>query len=92
MTPQQATNGGGDPATDAMTYNPLEALLPPEKFFGHVARVANIQMPLSHPPSPTNDSWTDDPKALAPVSILEHFPISTHRIPLRQDSFDIRVG
>jgi hypothetical protein len=23
---------------------------------------------------------------------LEHFPISTHRIPLRQDSFDIRVG
>ena len=23
---------------------------------------------------------------------LEHFPISTHRIPLRRDSFDIRVG
>jgi hypothetical protein len=27
-----------------------------------------------------------------PAVVLEHFPISTHRIPLRQDSFDIRVG
>ncbi len=67
---------GADPILDTMQNNPLQALIPPDVFAGHVARAQNIPMPLSHPPKPDDltQTWTDDPTLLRDVAVLLYRP------------------